>query len=703
MMLGSRTTGSLTSFLHSFPGLTSESRRGTKVRVNTSLHRAPPRPAPPRPAPPRPTISSVAPPTSKPPRCGPAPTVAPPHPRISLGLRPAPSLRSSASMVRTVCGPAPSGLLSPLASRPAPPLATPPSCLSEAARESGWLSAAEPSGPQVAGAGRGSSPRQGRRWRPAPFPGSSRPRSGTRAAAAPGMAVSGAAPAPAEGADSAPWAQLEAPAQLLLRALQAGPDGARRGLGLLRALASRGGEPFGWGRILEALCREEPVVEGPDCRLELKPLLLRLPPLCQRNLMSLLMAVRPLLPENGLLPVLQIAQQNQSPDPDAWLWVLGELLRRDLNGGVSTEGVSVLSKSCQGRLQGLCRRLGQGGRRLKLLQVPEPEEEEEEDKEDRDAQQPGKRRKGREEGPTSPEGECAPKKFRCLEGEEEEGQEEERCEPESLEPLADGGDALPIKNQSVRAKPSEAGQSLEAAKDLPECLELPKPVQDQVPRLQQLLKTLGEGLEGALPVELQLLHECSPSQVDLLCAQLQLPQLSDPALLQLCTWLLSLSPDLSLSNATVLTKSLFLRRILSLTSSASRLLSDCADRLLCQVCLSCLQSPPWPCAPGPGNRSSSNRVTVLPYEGRGPGARRTGSDAGVEITPEKFSVLMEKLCREGPAATTSMAYAKLMLTVMTKYQASITEIQRLGLATALELNTTFLRKSLQAALRHLGP
>uniref|UniRef100_A0A8C0YZI1 FA complementation group E n=1 Tax=Canis lupus familiaris TaxID=9615 RepID=A0A8C0YZI1_CANLF len=613
-------------------------------------------------------------------------------------------------MVRTVCGPAPSGLLSPLASRPAPPLATPPSCLSEAARESGWLSAAEPSGPQVAGAGRGSSPRQGRRWRPAPFPGSSRPRSGTRAAAAPGMAVSGAAPAPAEGADSAPWAQLEAPAQLLLRALQAGPDGARRGLGLLRALASRGGEPFGWGRILEALCREEPVVEGPDCRLELKPLLLRLPPLCQRNLMSLLMAVRPLLPENGLLPVLQIAQQNQSPDPDAWLWVLGELLRRDLNGGVSTEGVSVLSKSCQGRLQGLCRRLGQGGRRLKLLQVPEPEEEEEEDKEDRDAQQPGKRRKGREEGPTSPEGECAPKKFRCLEGEEEEGQEEERCEPESLEPLADGGDALPIKNQSVRAKPSEAGQSLEAAKDLPECLELPKPVQ---------------GLEGALPVELQLLHECSPSQVDLLCAQLQLPQLSDPALLQLCTWLLSLSPDLSLSNATVLTKSLFLRRILSLTSSASRLLMTALTAFCAKyaypVCRALLG--PVLQAPGTGPAQTELLCCLMKEEALEPDAQvlmlgqilelpwkeetflvlQSLLERQVEITPEKFSVLMEKLCREGPAATTSMAYAKLMLTVMTKYQASITEIQRLGLATALELNTTFLRKSLQAALRHLGP
>lgn len=49
--------------------------------------------------------------------------------------------------------------------------------------------------------------------------------------------------------------------------------------------------------------------------------------------------------------------------------------------------------------------------------------------------------------------------------------------------------------------------------------------------------------------------------MDLLCAQLQLPQLSDTGLLQVCTWLLSLSPDLSLGNATVLARSLFLGRV----------------------------------------------------------------------------------------------------------------------------------------------
>lgn len=192
--------------------------------------------------------------------------------------------------------------------------------------------------------------------------------------------------------------------------------------------------------------------------------------------MSLLMAVWPSLPESGLLSVLQIAQQDQSPDPDTWLRALGELLRRDLDIGVSTAGASPLSKSCQRQLQGLCRQLGQGGRRLKLLQTPDLGEEEKEDKEDEDPHWPGKRRKGPEEEPARPEGERAPKRFRYLEREEE-GHKEEKHEPESLESLADGGGTLPIKNQPVQAEPSVAGQSLEDAKGLAENLELPKAIQ----------------------------------------------------------------------------------------------------------------------------------------------------------------------------------------------------------------------------------
>ncbi|XP_057555791.1 Fanconi anemia group E protein [Hippopotamus amphibius kiboko] len=536
-----------------------------------------------------------------------------------------------------------------------------------------------------------------------------------------------AAPAPAEGAEAAPWARLEAPARLLLRALQAGPDGARRGLGVLRALDGRGGEPFGWGRLLEALCLEEPVVEGPDCRLQLKPLLLRLPPLCQRNLMSLLMAIWPSLPESSLLPVLQIAQQDPSPDPDPWLRALGEFLRRDLGVEVSIERASPLSKRCQRQLRGLCRQLDQGSRKLKLPQTPGPEGEEEQE-EDKDSQRPGKRRREPEEKPASPEGERAPKRLRCLE-KEEEGHEEKRPEHDSLDSLADGGGASPIKNQPVvGAEPSEARQSPEDAKGRPESLELPKAIQDQVPRLQQLLKTLGkrlEGLEGTPPVELQLLHECSPGQVDLLCAQLQLPQLSDTDLLQLCTWLLALSPDLSLSNATVLTRSLFLGRILSLTSSASRLLTTALTSFCTKYTFAVCRALLGPVLQAPRTGTAQTellccltkdkaldpdmqvlmlgQILELPWKEETFLVLQSLLERQVEMPSEKFSMLMEKLCKEGPAATTSIAYAKLVLTVVTKYQANITEPQRLGLAAALELNTTFLRKSLQAALRHLAP
>ena len=195
--------------------------------------------------------------------------------------------------------------------------------------------------------------------------------------------------------------------------------------------------------------------------------------------MSLLMAVWPSLPESRLLPVLQVARQDPSPDPDPWLLALGEFLQRDLSAGVSTDGASPLSERCQRQLQGLCRRLGQGGRKLKLPPTPDSEGEGGQE-EDKDSQQPGKRRKEPEEEPVSPEGERAPKRLRCLEKEEEEqeGHEEKRPEHESLESLADGGGASSITNQAVMGpEPSEAGQSLKDAKGLPESLELPKVIQ----------------------------------------------------------------------------------------------------------------------------------------------------------------------------------------------------------------------------------
>ncbi|XP_005389613.1 PREDICTED: Fanconi anemia group E protein isoform X2 [Chinchilla lanigera] len=465
------------------------------------------------------------------------------------------------------------------------------------------------------------------------------------------MATPQAAPPGGEGAGSVPWAPLEAPARLLLQALQAGPDGVRRGLGVLRALGRRDGEPLDWSGLLEALCQEEPV-SCPGGRLELRPLLLRLPQFCQRNLLSLLMAVWPSLPESQLLAVLQIAQQDSSSAPDAWLRALGKSLQRDLGPRVSVEGASLLSKGCQAQLQSLCRRLGQGGRRLKSPQAPDPEGEEE----DRESQPGGKRRKEPEDETASAEGERAPKRFRGGEREEAEDGREERSEARPLGSLADGGGASPVRSQSgPRASPCGAVQSPGQAQGPAASVELPRALQDQLPRLQQLLKTFGEGLEGpgdTPPAELQLLHECSPCQVEWVCAQLQLPQLSDAGLLRLCTWLLALSPGLSISNATVLARSLFLDRILCLASSASRLLraaltSFCASHPY-PVC-SALLGPVLQ-APGTGPAQTELLCHLMKEETLEPDARALmlGQILELSWSEETFLVLQVLLEQQEP-------------------------------------------------------
>lgn len=353
---------------------------------------------------------------------------------------------------------------------------------------------------------------------------------------------------------------------------------------------------------------------------------------------------------------------------------------------------------------------------MKLTLALDPDQEDQ-----HSSQLCGSRRKEPEEDPASPESERPPKRFRGLE--EEEGKDqEEKPKLESAQSPSDAGGVSPDPKQTP-----EPGPGVEEAKGPAQSVELPQVVQDQVPRLQQLLKAFQEGLEGMEPeppVDLKFLHECSPSQMELLCSRLPLPQLPDGGLLQLCSCLLSLVPALSIGSACVLARSLFLDRILSLPSSASRLLrvalSSFCVKYTYPVCKAILV--PLLQDPGVGPMQTEVLCSLIKDEALEPDMQvlilgqvlelawreetflvlQALLEQQVEMTPEVFSVLVQRLCREGPAATTSIAYAKLMLTVMTKCQASITEQQSLDLAVALEPNATFLKKSLQAALRRLA-
>ncbi|XP_044531219.1 Fanconi anemia group E protein [Gracilinanus agilis] len=515
-------------------------------------------------------------------------------------------------------------------------------------------------------------------------------------------------------------AQLEPSALLLLQLLQSGPGGV---LGALRALqrlrAGSSERPFCWGPFLEALSREEPVLEGLDRRLELKPLLLQLPQLCQRNLLSLLLAVHTELPKSGLLLVLQAAKCD--PILDTWLQALRGLLQREITTDEVIKEASPLTQGCQERLRSLCRHIRREHRPGHPLDFRGTE--------DMGTQRPGKRRKDPEMESEDSEREF-PKRLRSLEGKGEKEEEEQQLQERTTNEQESSVSGDPASSQRtegnsdqpiLEAVTSSATDSQQ--EKLLEIQELPKAIKDQVPRILELLETEWEGLEGTLPLELQFLHECSPSQLENLCSQLRLSRLSDTTLLQFCNRLLALSPDLSCSSATILSRILFLEQVLSLTASASRLfraaLTAFCGRYPHPVCTGLLIPALQATGTGPtqteilcclleGDTLESDMLVLvlkqileLPWREETFTVMQSLLGRQMDLSAESFSVLVQKLAHEGLAAPHSVGCAKLVLTVVTKYQDQVTEAHRVCLASAMEFNTTFLKKPLQVALRRL--
>lgn len=192
--------------------------------------------------------------------------------------------------------------------------------------------------------------------------------------------------------------------------------------------------------------------------------MLRLPGVCRKNLLSLLLALPPSFSKSGLCSVLQLHGQDSVSTPDAWLHALEELLRRDVGVGAAVEGSSPLTRSCQSQLRDLCGRLGQGGRGLKLAPAPDPEQE------DRLSSQLCRKRRKEPEEAASPESERSPKRFRGCEEKVEGKEREERPTLESRGSLPDAGGVLP----DTEAEDPETGPGV---KGPVESVELPKVVQ----------------------------------------------------------------------------------------------------------------------------------------------------------------------------------------------------------------------------------
>uniref|UniRef100_A0A8C3S2H3 Fanconi Anaemia group E protein C-terminal domain-containing protein n=1 Tax=Chelydra serpentina TaxID=8475 RepID=A0A8C3S2H3_CHESE len=475
-------------------------------------------------------------------------------------------------------------------------------------------------------------------------------------------------------APPAPWLQrFDKPSRLLLHTLTSGPRGALaafRALQRIRA-CDEPGQAFHWQIFTETLCAEEPVLRGPERTLTLRPILLLLPVLCQRNLFSLLHIVQGSMPKDCLSQLLQATRKD--PSPDLWVQALRDLLQRGLREERSCWTPLPLTDTCRQQLKTLCQKIV-GGTQSKP------------DLERKQSWFIQEKRKQVAEESLDPEGERQRKRSRLEEDEEDEIGIEASGHV-SIQSQTRGANENTQPDAIMETREASQGSQRDAAAKVPDFIQVPASQTD-----------------GTAPPELQILHECTPGQG--LCSLLQLSECPERALVHFCTWLLAVTPELSYTNAAVLTEQLFLQRVLSLTQPASRhlmaALTSFCSKYARQVC--CALIAPALQAPGAGEFTASSlghlvsEVTLVPCILL---HVMSTSLFQVELPPELFNLLVLKLCQLAQAFAKSMNYTKLMMAVLTMYSSNVTHQRHLS--GALDLNHTALRKSLQACLEQMSP
>uniref|UniRef100_K7FEF3 FA complementation group E n=1 Tax=Pelodiscus sinensis TaxID=13735 RepID=K7FEF3_PELSI len=511
---------------------------------------------------------------------------------------------------------------------------------------------------------------------------------------------------------------------------------------LLHALRScdEPGRAFHWQLFTETLCAEEPVLRGPKRTLTLKPILLLLPVLCRRNLFSLLHMEHGRVPKDCLSRLLQAT--GKDPNPDLWVQALGKLLQRGLSEERSHLTPVPLTDTCRQQLRSLCQKIVSGPQsKLDLERKwgwftpehPDPELWPAGDAAG-SAAQLGKRKQAAEES-LDPGGERQRKRSRLEEdgsdlellagcvfgkgaGAKEDGIALEESGHESVQSPVRGANENAQRDAVVEMREASQGSQQDTSAKVPDCLQM------QIPRLKMLLEMESDQTDGTAPPELQVLNECTPGQLEGLCSLLQFSESPERALVHFCTWLLALTPELSHSNAAVLTEQLFLQRVLALTQPASRhlvaALTSFCSKYARPVCSALIVPALWAPGAGPARtqlvceliedclepeyvRLLLSQVLEMPWSGELLTVVQTLLGKQVELPPELFNLLVLKLCRLAQELAQSMNYAKVMMAVLTIYSGNITPAHRSHISGALDLNHTALRKSLQAALEKVAP
>ncbi|XP_041083802.1 Fanconi anemia group E protein [Polyodon spathula] len=524
--------------------------------------------------------------------------------------------------------------------------------------------------------------------------------------------------------------------RLLIQALMSGSSGASLALRVFQRSSTpdRGG--FHWGGLVSTLTREEPCLEGEAHSLAVKPLVCLFPVAFKRNLLAFLHRTYTTVPRDCLLDLVRSFEQD--PKSDSWVQALLGVLNRDLES-CNTAAPIQLTSECQQRVKLLSEKM-RAGSELGTGRGP-----------------PGRwmgyfsahsenyrKRKSETVGLTqgrasdSEDGGSQSKKQKVTHAGDTAaacGLEEKAAEEILDGPVLDEGGAgdcgllggLMASGENEKFQPSQASVSVvsegQGTSKTGAVGELPDRIRSCVPKLRELLESDMEKSEPGSSEDLQLLNECDPAQVELLCRVLRLSEVPEQVLPQFCTVLLALSPDLSCSTAAELARSLFLNKVLSLTEPASRFLttavtsfcsryprpSCCAligpvlqarfagsvqMELVCRLIEDCLDPEHYVLV--------FEQVLSVPWSEEVLSVIHSLLDRKVALSQDQFEQFIDRLSQEAAHFSKSMKFAKMVLALLTKHQSSVTGTHKNTLACSLALNETFLKKCLQAALRRIA-
>ncbi|XP_041860795.1 Fanconi anemia group E protein [Melanotaenia boesemani] len=494
--------------------------------------------------------------------------------------------------------------------------------------------------------------------------------------------------------------RFDAQSRLLLRALMSGASGAHRALTVLHR-QQRANPDFSLRNLIQALCQDE--IACPEAQIG--PLVVK-PNVClfsasfKQNLLFFIYLVHSVLPKTTIFQLLSCLSQESHPNP--WITALCRQLERKL--GTHPDEPLYTNACCQ-RLQEFSKRLVGSGVTGGWAKCFSSQTVSSESQSTFDVDELGAQRKRRGS-------------FVHLDSDiEETGRQSKRMKLEVGEPVSSEEETL----KATTLGGSESAAHAETPTSDGVCDVLPEHIKVSVVQIQELLENQAEWDQNSTDV-FKVLNDCNPSQVEVLCNMLRLPDLPEHTLTKLCNSILSLSPDLSYSTASSLIKSLLLEKVLVLSEPASRCLvtavtSLCSryPRPMCHALIGSVLEEKNIGHPQAellnrlieGCLDSHYRLLVLQMT-----FRTTWSEAVLSIihslldskpvlNEDVFTQFTQQLVSQAPNLTKSVKFAKMMLTVLSKYSSHVTAEHKQSLSSCLMLNETFLKKSLHAALKRI--